>query len=72
MVKYRDAQGEEKYSVAGVAAIRKKPRTSAIVRRCQKKNVVERAIAEFYNSLSDEETEEQARWGEFALGEFSK
>jgi len=78
MVKYHDAQGEQKYSVARVEAIRKKPRTSAtvldeipqIVRRGQKKMVVERAIADFYDSLSGEKTEEQVRWGEFALGEF--
>jgi len=77
MVNYRDAQGEEKYSVARVEAIHKKPRIGAtvleeippIVRRSQKKKVVERAVADFYDSLSDQETEEKARWGEFARGE---
>jgi|HubBroStandDraft_6_1064221.scaffolds.fasta_scaffold2444534_1 hypothetical protein len=76
MVNYRDALGEEKYSVAGVDAIRKKPRTNTtvlkeiprIVRR--KKRIVERAVVDLYDSLSGEETDEQARWGEFALGEF--
>jgi hypothetical protein len=29
-----------------------------------------RAIAEFYDSLTDEDIEDHARWGEFALGEF--
>jgi hypothetical protein len=30
-----------------------------------------RAVSDYYNSLSDEELTEQARWGEFALGELS-
>jgi hypothetical protein len=76
MVNYRDAIGEEKYSVAGIDAIyarnhaltRQFSETPRIVRR--KKSIVERAVVDLYDSLSGEETEEQARWGEFALGEF--
>jgi hypothetical protein len=30
-----------------------------------------RAVSDYYSSLSDEELTEQARWGEFALGELS-
>jgi hypothetical protein len=55
MVKYRDTQGEEILQT---------------VRLGQKKKVVEREIADFYDALSDQETVEQARWGEFARGEF--
>lgn len=33
-------------------------------------NVVDRAVVDYYSSLSSEESEEQARWGKFALDEF--
>lgn len=33
---------------------------------------VEAAVADYYSSLSEEEVEEQAAWGRFALREFPK
>ena len=67
-------------SVEFLEAIRKKRQThstSAVleeilqtVRRGEQKKAVERAVGEFYDSVSDQETAEQGRWGEFALGEF--
>jgi hypothetical protein len=67
-------------SIEFLEALRKKRQThstSAVleeilqtVRRGQKKKAVESAIADFYDSLPGEDVEEQARWGEFALGEF--
>jgi len=41
------------------------------VRRQQGKATVERAVADYYASLSREEVEEQTHWGDFALREFS-
>jgi DNA-binding PadR family transcriptional regulator len=40
------------------------------VRREQGRSTVERAVADYYSSLSREEAEDQAKWGEFALREF--
>jgi hypothetical protein len=67
-------------SIQFLEAIRKRKRThstSAVleetlqtVRRSAQKRAVEKAVADFYDSLSDEETKEQGRWGEFAFGEF--
>jgi hypothetical protein len=67
-------------SIDFLEAIRKKRQahsTSAVldeilqtIRRGQKKKALEREIADFYDSLPGEDVEEQARWGEFALGEF--
>jgi hypothetical protein len=67
-------------SVEFLEAIRKKRRThstSAVldeilqtIRRGQKRKAIEKAVADFYDSLSSDEIEEHARWGEFALGEF--
>jgi hypothetical protein len=67
-------------SVEFLETIRKKrhaPSTSAVleeilqtVRRGQEKNAVDRAVAVYYSSLPSEESEEQARWGKFALDEF--
>ena len=42
------------------------------VRREQEKASVERAVADYYSSLADNELEERARWSEFALAEFPK
>ena len=40
------------------------------VRREHQRASVERAVADYYSSLSDSEVEEHARWGEFALAQF--
>jgi hypothetical protein len=42
------------------------------VRREQERASVDRAVADYYSSLSVDELEEQARWGEFALSQFPK
>ena len=39
-------------------------------RREEGKAKVEKAVADYYTSLSREEAEEQSAWGEFALREF--
>lgn len=39
------------------------------VRREHQRASVERAVADYYSSLSDSEVEEHARWGEFALAQ---
>ncbi|HEV2198639.1 MAG TPA: hypothetical protein VGR73_02375 [Bryobacteraceae bacterium] len=69
-------------SVAFLEAMRKQrraPSVSAVLdailqaaRREQGKAAVERAVADYYGSLSNEEAAEQSTWGEFALGEFPK
>jgi len=40
------------------------------VRRDENRAATDRAISEYYRSLSDEEVAEQREWGEFALREF--
>lgn len=40
------------------------------VRRQQERAALERAVAEYYGSLSGGEAEDLAAWGEFAMGEF--
>jgi hypothetical protein len=67
-------------SVAFLEAVRKKRRAGSIsavleeilqaVRRENERASVARAVADYYGSLSTEEVEEQAEWGEFALREF--
>ena len=39
------------------------------VRRQRERASVERAVVDYYSSLSDGEAAEQARWGEFALSQ---
>jgi hypothetical protein len=33
---------------------------------------IERGIADYYAALSDEDADEQVRWGQFALDEFPR
>ena len=40
--------------------------------RESKKIALEKAVRDYYTSLSEEELEEQAKWGEFAWAEFAK
>jgi hypothetical protein len=40
--------------------------------RRQERLSIGRAVSDYYSALSDEELTEQAEWGEFAQGEFSK
>lgn len=42
------------------------------VRRGEERASVERAVANYYSSLSDDEAAEQEQWGEFALREFPR
>jgi hypothetical protein len=67
-------------SVAFLETLRKKRRAASVsaileeilkgVRREQEWASVDRAVADYYGSLSGEEAAEQAEWGEFALREF--
>jgi hypothetical protein len=67
-------------SVAFLEAMRKKRRAVSIsaildeilngVRRKHELASIERTVAEYYGSLSTEETADQIEWGEFALQEF--
>jgi hypothetical protein len=67
-------------SVAFLEAQRKKrraPSASFVLeeilqtfRRGEEKRAMERAIADYYSSLSPEEAGEQVKWGAYALGEF--
>jgi hypothetical protein len=67
-------------SVAFLEALRKRRRAASIssvleeilqaVRRQQERASIEKSVAAYYSSLSDEEALEQAQWGEFALREF--
>jgi hypothetical protein len=41
------------------------------VRREHERASVERAVADYYSSLSDGEVEEHARWGEFAVAQLT-
>ena len=34
--------------------------------------MIDRSVTEYYNSLSGEEAQELAEWGEFAMREFPK
>ena len=68
-------------SVAFLEALRKKrsaPSVSSVLdeivqtfQRGQAKKAVERAVADYYASLSAEDFDEQAKWGDFALAEFT-
>jgi len=42
------------------------------VRREQERASVERAVADYYSSLADNELAEHVRWSEFALAQFPK
>jgi hypothetical protein len=67
-------------SINFLEAVRKKSRATSIsavleeilqyVRRGQERASLERAVASYYDSLSDQEAAEQVQWGEFALREF--
>lgn len=69
-------------SVAFLEALRQKQRAASIsailegisqtVRRDHDRAAVDRAVSEYYGSLSTEEAAEQAEWGELALREFSR
>ena len=69
-------------ALAFLEEIRKERRASSIsaaledlireVRRAHERAAVERAVAHYYGSRSNEEAAEEGRWGDFALGEFSK
>jgi hypothetical protein len=39
-------------------------------RREQERAALDKAVSDYYTSLSHEEAEEQTKWGEFALREF--
>jgi hypothetical protein len=41
------------------------------LRREKHRASIDRAVADYYSSLSDEEVAEQAEWGDFALRQFS-
>ena len=45
-------------------------RRASVPRREQKHPALERAVSDYYTSLSQNEVEEQISWGEFALREF--
>ena len=67
-------------SVAFLEALRKKKGAASAssvledilqtVRCVQAKKSLERAVADYYDSLPADTAAEQARWGEFATGEF--
>jgi predicted CopG family antitoxin len=67
-------------SVAFLEALRKKRGGNSIssvleeilqaVRRKHERAAIERAVVDYYGSLSEPEAEEQAEWGEFAMREF--
>ena len=67
-------------SVAFLEALRKKQRAASIsaileeilqtARREHDRAAVDRAVADYYGSLSTDEVAEQAEWGELALREF--
>jgi len=67
-------------SVAFLDAMRKKQRASSIsaileeilqdVRREHDRAAIDRAVADYYGSLTTHEVAEQAEWGEFGLREF--
>jgi len=67
-------------SVAFLDAMRKRRRAPSVssvleeilqvARREQGKAALERAVSDYYTSLSQTEADEQIKWGEFALHEF--
>jgi hypothetical protein len=67
-------------SVAFLETIRRTRRAASVsailedilqtARRQQEKAAIDRAVADYYGSLSGTEAEDLAAWGEFALGEF--
>jgi len=67
-------------SVAFLETLRKHRRAASIssvleeilqaVRRQQERASMEKSVSAYYSSLADEEALEQAKWGEFASGEF--
>lgn len=68
-------------SVAFLEAVGRKRRTSVssileeilqVLRREEGKSTVAKAVADYYSSLSRQESEEQTEWGEFAAREFPR
>ncbi|HKW98311.1 MAG TPA: hypothetical protein VJN43_11310 [Bryobacteraceae bacterium] len=67
-------------SVEFLEQLRKKrhaPSTSSVLdeilqalKRGRQKKALERAVAAYYDSLTDEDAAEEVQWGDFALGEF--
>jgi hypothetical protein len=67
-------------SIEFLEAMRKRRRASSIssileeilqvARREQGKAALDRAVSDYYTSMSQSEVEEQISWGEFALHEF--
>jgi methylthioribose-1-phosphate isomerase len=67
-------------SIQFLESLRKKRRATSIsaileeilqrLRRAQERASIEREIAKYYDSLSDEDLAEDVRWGEFAMQEF--
>ena len=67
-------------SVEFLESLRKKRRAPSIsavldeilqhIRCDQERLTVERQLAQYYDSLSDEEMKEDVKWGEFAMREF--
>jgi hypothetical protein len=85
MIKQAERKAKKSYtlspeSVAFLETLRKRRRAASIssvleeilqaVRRQQERANIEKSVAAYYSSLSDKEVQEQAQWGEFALGEF--
>jgi len=42
------------------------------VRSAQERDALEKAVEGYYSALSDRDVQEQAQWGDFALGEFPR
>lgn len=69
-------------SVDFLEAMRKKHRALSVsaaledilqsVKRAQERVAMEKAVADYYTSLSDEEVEEQRAWGDLATREFAR
>ena len=67
-------------SVAFLDAMRKRrraPSVSAVLeeilqvaRREQRKSALDRAVSDYYTSLSEAESDDQKNWGDFALSQF--
>ena len=67
-------------SVAFLEEMRKRRRAGSIssileeilqeVRRTHQRAALNRAVSDYYDSISDENVKEQAAWGEFALSQF--